>query len=181
MTSGLARLNAMPQRQAEAELLTCCGSREWAWRMAAMRPFRTEPILFDAAHEVWWSLDTEAWLEAFRSHPRIGERKAQAEQAEQTEREHAWSRGEQAGMDAAPADTRAAILELNQRYEERFGHIYLVCASGMTAEELLENLEQRLRNSPEAEIVIAAQEQAKITWTRLEKLLETLERGVVGS
>jgi OHCU decarboxylase len=172
--SGLARLNALPERQAQAELLTCCGSREWAWRMAAMRPFRTEPSLFDAAHEVWWSLDREAWLEAFRSHPRIGERKAEAGQ---TAREQGWSRGEQAGMDAAAEATRAALAELNRRYEERFGHIYLVCATGRSAEELLAILEHRLQSSPEAEIRVAAEEQAKITVLRLKKLLETLEQG----
>lgn len=172
MTGRLARLNAMPQGEAEAELLTCCGSREWAWRMAAMRPFRTEPLLFDAAHEVWWSLDREAWLEAFRSHPRIGERRAEAGQ---TAREQGWSRGEQAGMDAAADTTRAAMAELNRRYEERFGHIYLVYASGRTAEELLSLLEQRLHNPPDAELRVAAEEQARITATRLQKLLATLE------
>jgi OHCU decarboxylase len=174
VTPGLARLNAMPQKQAEAELLTCCGSREWAWRLVAMRPFRTEPILMDAAHEVWWSLDREAWMEAFRGHPRIGERKAEAGQ---TAREQGWSRGEQAGMDAAADATRAAMAELNRRYEARFGHIYLVCAAGMTADELLETLEQRLHHSPETEILVAAGEQAKIIRMRLEKLLATLGEG----
>jgi OHCU decarboxylase len=140
--------------------------------MSAMRPFRTEPILFDAAHEVWWSLDREAWLEAFRSHPRIGERKAEAGQ---TAREQAWSRGEQSGMDAAAEQTRRAIAELNRRYEERFGYIYLVCASGRTADELLAILEQRLQNSPEVEIMVAAEEQAKITKLRLQKLLDAGE------
>lgn len=170
--SGLARLNALPPKQAEAALLTCCGSREWAWRMAAMRPFRTEPRLYDAAHEVWWALDREAWLEAFRSHPRIGERKADAEQ---TAREQAWSRTEQAGMDAAAEHIRDAIAELNQWYEQRFGYIYLVCASGKTAEHLLANLEERLRNSPDAEIRVAAEEQAKIIWLRLSRLLDVVE------
>lgn len=169
--SGLDRLNALARGQAEAELLTCCGSREWAWRVAALRPFHNEPVLFDAADEVWWSLDREAWLEAFRSHPRIGERKAEAGQ---TAREQGWSRGEQAGMDAAAEATRARLAELNRRYEERFGHIYLVCASGRTADELLAILEQRLRNSPEAEIRVAAEEQAKITRLRLGKLLDAL-------
>jgi OHCU decarboxylase len=170
--SGLARLNGLSEKQAEAALLTCCGSREWARRMAAMRPFRTELILFDAAHEVWWSLDREAWLEAFRSHPRIGERKAEAGQ---TAREQAWSRGEQSGMDAAAEQTRQAIAELNRRYEKRFGYIYLVCASGRTADELLAMLEQRLQNSPEAEILVAAEEQAMITRLRLQKLLDSAE------
>lgn len=166
--SGLARLNALSPGQAEADLLTCCGSREWAWRMAAMRPFRTEPILLDAADEVWWSLRREDWLEAFRSHPRIGEKKAEAGQ---TAREQGWSRGEQAGMDSAEDATRRALADGNRAYEERFGHIYLVCASGRTADELLAILQARLHNPPEREIIVAAEEQAMITRLRLKKLL----------
>lgn len=166
--SGLARLNALPPGAAEAELLTCCGSREWAWRMAAMRPFRTEPILMDAADEVWWQLEREDWLEAFRGHPRIGEQKAEAGQ---TAREQGWSRGEQSGMDSAEEATRRALADGNRAYEERFGHIYLVCASGRTADELLAILQARLHNPPEREIIVAAEEQAKIIRLRLTKLL----------
>ena len=170
--SGLARLNALPAEDAEAALLACCGSRAWARGVAARRPFASEEALFAAADAVWWSLDREAWLEAFRSHPRIGERKAEAGQ---TAREQGWSRGEQAGMDAAGEQTRRAMAELNRRYEERFGYIYLVCAAGKSADELLAMLEQRLQNSPEAEIMVAAEEQAMITRLRLKKLLDWAE------
>lgn len=170
--SGLARLNELPPAQAEAELLTCCGSREWARRVAALRPFDSEHALFDAADVVWRALDREDWLEAFRSHPRIGEKKADAGQ---TAREQGWSRGEQAGMDAAEEATRRALADGNRAYEERFGHIYLVCASGLRADELLSILQSRLQNPPEREILVAAEEQAKITRIRLRKLLESLE------
>jgi len=166
--SGLARLNALPAPAAEAELLTCCGSREWARRMAERRPFRTDPILLDAADEVWWELDQADWLEAFRSHPRIGEKKAEAGQ---TAREQGWSRSEQAGMDAAEDATRRALVDGNRAYEERFGHIYLVCATGRSADELLSILQARLQNPPEREIRVAAEEQAMITRLRLKKLL----------
>lgn len=170
--SGLARLNALPAADAEAELLTCCGSRAWARRMAALRPFAGEDALFDAADEVWWALDREDWLEAFRSHPRIGEKKAEAGQ---TQREQGWSRGEQAGMDAAAEATRRALADGNRAYEERFGHIYLVCATGRSADELLSILTDRLRNEPDAELRVAAGEQAKITRLRLRKLLDAGE------
>lgn len=170
--SGLARLNALPSAQAEADLLTCCGSREWARRVAALRPFDGEHALFDAADVVWRALERDDWLEAFRSHPRIGERKAEAGQ---TAREQGWSRGEQAGMDAAEEATRRALADGNRTYEERFGHIYLVCASGKSADELLSILQSRLQNPPEREILVAAGEQAKITRIRLRKLLESLE------
>ncbi|HYR11141.1 MAG TPA: 2-oxo-4-hydroxy-4-carboxy-5-ureidoimidazoline decarboxylase, partial [Longimicrobium sp.] len=75
--SGLARLNALAAAEAEADLLTCCGSHEWARRVAALRPFDSADALFDAAEVVWWALDREDWLQAFRSHPRIGEKKAE--------------------------------------------------------------------------------------------------------
>jgi OHCU decarboxylase len=166
--NGLARLNALPAANAEAELLTCCGSREWARRVAALRPFAGEDALFDAADVVWWALDREDWLEAFRSHPRIGEKKAEAGQ---TQREQGWSRGEQAGMDAAEDATRRALVDGNRAYEARFGHIYLVCATGRSADELLAILTDRQQNEPEAELRVAAGEQAKITRLRLEKLL----------
>jgi OHCU decarboxylase len=167
--SGLARLNALPAADAEAELLTCCGSRAWSRRMAALRPFAGEDTLFDGADEVWWALGEQDWLEAFRSHPRIGERKAEAGQ---TQREQGWSRGEQAGMDAAAEATRRALADGNRAYEERFGHIYLVCATGRSADELLSILTDRLRNEPDAELRVAAGEQAKITRLRLRKLLD---------
>jgi OHCU decarboxylase len=167
--SGLARLNALPASAAEAELLTCCGSRGWARRMVVLRPFAGGDALFDAADVVWWALDREDWLEAFRSHPRIGERKAEAGQ---TQREQGWSRGEQAGMDAAAEVTRRALADGNRAYEERFGHIYLVCATGRSADELLSILTDRLRNEPDAELRVAAGEQAKITRLRLRKLLD---------
>ena len=166
--SGLARLNALPAPDAEAELLTCCGSRAWAGRVAALRPFASEDALFSAADEVWWGLDRDDWLEAFRSHPRIGEKKAEAGQ---TAREQGWSRGEQAGMDAAEDAPRRALAEGNRAYEARFGHIYLVCATGRSADELLSILTARLDNDAETELRVAAGEQARITRLRLEKLL----------
>lgn len=168
--SGLAHLNALPSADAEAELLTCCGARAWARQVAALRPFADEDALFATADEVWWGLDRTEWLEAFRSHPRIGERKAEAGQ---TAREQGWSRGEQAAMDAAEDATRRALAEGNRAYEARFGHIYLVCASGRSADELLSILTARLDNDPEMELRVAAGEQAKITRLRLEKLLAT--------
>lgn len=170
--SGLAHLNALSVEEAETALLACCGSWAWAQRMAASRPFASEDALFAAADAVWWALNAEDWLEAFRSHPRIGERKAEAGQ---TAREQGWSRGEQAGMDAAADPTRRAIAEGNRAYEERFGHIYLVCATGRSADELLSILSMRLENEPAEELRIAAGEQAKITRLRLQKLLDSAE------
>jgi OHCU decarboxylase len=169
--SGLARLNALPAEEAERELLTCCGSRGWARRMAEARPFADEAALLARAEEVWWALDEADWREAFRAHPRIGERRAEAEES-RSERERAWSSAEQAGMRSADLATRAALAEGNRVYQQRFGFVFLVCATGKSAEEMLALLRARLENSPGEEIRAAAAEQAKITVLRLRKLVE---------
>jgi OHCU decarboxylase len=166
--SALARLNALPADDAERELLTCCGARAWARRMAGSRPFADADELLERADTIWWNLDESDWREAFRSHPKIGGTKAEAGQ---TDREQAWSAGEQAGMRAAADAVRDALAEGNAAYEARFGYIYIVCATGKTADEMLALLQSRLRNDPDTEIRTAAEEQRKITRLRLEKLL----------
>jgi OHCU decarboxylase len=166
--SGLARLNALPADQAERELLTCCGSRAWARRVADARPYPEPDALFATSDRAWWELDEADWREAFRSHPKIGEKKAEAGQ---TGREQAWSAGEQAGMTSAADAVRDALSEGNRAYEARFGFIYIVCASGKSADEMLALLRSRLDNDPADEIRVAAEEQRKITRIRLEKLL----------
>ena len=140
--------------------------------MAAARPFPDAAALLQRADEIWWSLDEADWREAFRSHPRIGERKAEAGQ---TGREQAWSAGEQSGMDAAAGAVQQALADGNRAYEARFGHIYIVCASGRSAEEMLAILTARLANDPRTELRAAAEEQRKITRIRLEKLLAAKE------
>ncbi|HEX2091928.1 MAG TPA: 2-oxo-4-hydroxy-4-carboxy-5-ureidoimidazoline decarboxylase [Longimicrobiaceae bacterium] len=166
--SGLARLNALPPAEAEAELRTCCGSREWARQVAARRPFRDEAELLEAADAVWWGLGREDWLEAFRSHPRIGERGAEAPRSE---RERRWSEGEQAGVGDAEAAVRRGLTEGNRAYEARFGHLYIVCATGKSGAEMLELLRRRLAHDPGTELRVAAEEQRRITRLRLAKLL----------
>ena len=167
--NGLEALNSAEAADAVAALLQCCGSRRWAEGMAAARPFPDRETLLARADALWWSLSPSDWLEAFRSHPRIGEQSAAAGQ---TEREQRWSAGEQAGVRSAGESTREALLRANQAYEARFAYIHIVCASGRTAEEMLLQLEQRLENTPEAEIRVAAAEQARITRIRLERLID---------
>ena len=164
----LAELNALPAAEAEAAFLTCCGSTRWAREMAARRPFRGPADVHAAADAVWWALEPADWDEAFRAHPRIGERKAALSQGAQAA---AWSAQEQAGAAGAGEDAAAALAEGNRAYEARFGRIYIVCATGKTAEEMLAILRARLANDPETELRTAAAEQAKITRLRLEKLL----------
>ena len=157
--NALDRLNGLPSGDAVAELLRCCGSRAWARQMAESRPFRDLSALRDAADRIGSSLGREDWLEAFAAHPRIGEKGSR------------WSEAEQAGARGADRETLAALVEANRRYESRFDHIFIVCATGKSAAEMLELLRARIDNDPETELRIAAEEQRKITNLRLEKLL----------
>ena len=166
--AGLEALNGTGRAEAVAALSACCASRRWAERMAALRPFPLPEALLAAADESWWRLEPADWREAFAAHPRIGEQGAAGHA------DRGWSAGEQAGaagMEAARAERLAA---LNRRYEERFGWVYLVCASGRSGDEMLEILERRLGDDPEHELRVAAAEQAKITRLRLGKLLVEL-------
>jgi len=124
--------------------------------------------LIDKADRVWWSLQSDDWLEAFHSHPKIGEKKAAAPTAVEAQR---WSEDEQSGIRNSAQQTLDALAELNRTYEEKFGYIFIVCASGKSSEELLAILCARLQNNLAEELRIAAAEQAKITELRLRKLL----------
>ncbi len=163
----VSALNALLPADAHAALLRCCGSTRWADAMTARRPFASTDELLRTADEMWFTLDTAAWLEAFAAHPRIGDvdtlRKKFATTA-------AWCEGEQAGVSGADDEVLHKLSAGNRAYEGRFGHIFIVCATGKTAAEMLALLESRLPNDPDTELRVAAGEQAKITRLRLEKL-----------
>ncbi|HET7705516.1 MAG TPA: allantoicase [Thermoanaerobaculia bacterium] len=145
-----------------AELLrSCCGSTKWAEQLASMRPFQSWDELTEKADGIWSRLSPEDWNEAFLAHPRIGERKASSK----------WSADEQAGTRSASEETMNKLASANRAYEEKFGLIYLVCATGRSADGMLEDLEKRMNNSRETELRVAAEEQRKITRLRLEKLV----------
>ena len=168
-TRDLAWLNSLPADEAAKELLQCCGSKRWAAEMANSRPYLDVETLIAAAHETWWSLDKTDWLEAFRSHPKIGEKKAADKVSAQSQQ---WSGQEQAGVANAPDTTVDALAALNRTYEQKFGFIFIICATGKTSDEMLTALRERLEHDPETELPIAAAEQSKITELRLKKLLE---------
>jgi OHCU decarboxylase len=163
----MARLNGLPPAGAAAAFLACCGSEEWARRLAAGRPYREVDALLDAADRTWWELGPADWRQAFAAHPRIGERKPEG-----SEQHRRWSAQEQAGAAAADAAVRSELAQENRVYEERFGFIFIVCATGKSAAEMLALLRARLANDPETEIEVAAEEQRKITRLRLLKWLE---------
>ena len=137
--------------------------------MTAARPFANVDELLTKADSIWWSLSSEDWLEAFRAHPKIGEEKPVAAQSEEALQ---WSAQEQSGVNDAAATTMAALAAGNRDYEQRFGFIFIVCATGKSSEEMLAILQARLQNDAETEIAVAAEEQRKITRLRLEKLLQ---------
>jgi 2-oxo-4-hydroxy-4-carboxy-5-ureidoimidazoline decarboxylase len=151
-------LNELPVDEARAALLRCCGSRRWVADMLARRPWSSPAALFGDAGAVWAAMGRDDILEAFAQHPRIG---ASGD---------AWSQQEQAGAAGADAATVRALREANDRYFDRFGYIFIVCATGKSAGEMLALLERRLTNDPTRELAIAAAEQARITRLRLEKL-----------
>jgi OHCU decarboxylase len=169
MMPQLGRFNALAPEAAREELLKCCGSTRWADAVERGRPYLSLWHLIAQANDEWRALDRDDWLEAFRSHPKIGERKAANTVAEQSQK---WSAQEQRGVAGATADTVDKLARLNRTYEEKFGFIFIVCATGKSSDEILALLEQRLNNAPEVELPIAAAEQARITELRLRKLLD---------
>jgi 2-oxo-4-hydroxy-4-carboxy-5-ureidoimidazoline decarboxylase len=152
---------------ARAVLHACCGSTRWVERMLGRRPFASGGALLAAAEEEWRALGPDDWREAFSHHPRIGDRDALQKRFPAT---HHLSAQEQAGVAGAHQDVLDALAEGNRAYEEKFGYLFIVCATGLTAEEMLERLRARLPNDPEAEIRNAAREQEKITAIRLRGL-----------
>ncbi len=157
-------LNAMSPSTAATRLMTCCGSTRWAGAMADARPFHDTAELRDNAELIWWGLDRSDWLEAFAAHPKIGDLDA-------LESRYAANSAEQAGVADAPYNLLHRLADANQWYEDRFGYIFIICATGKTAGEMLDLLERRLGNDPETEIQVAAAEQASITRLRLERLV----------
>jgi allantoicase len=162
-------INTMTDDGAQNELRNCCGSPEWVKSMMVARPFASWDELQRVSEESWWSAGGAQWREAFAAHPRIGEKKAAPSQTATAAK---WSGDEQAQAAAASSETLAELAEINRRYEERFGHIYIVCATGRSAEEMLALALERLGNDPESELRIAAEEQMKITRLRLMKLVD---------
>lgn len=166
----LKHLNALPVAEAQDELRRCCGASRWVAAMAARRPFPDPAALYTAADQDWAALGPDDWREAFAHHPRIGDKEALRARFASTSQ---WAAGEQTGVGAASEDVLEALARGNRDYEARFGHIFIVCATGKSAEEMLGMLNARLGNEPERELRVAAVEQARITRIRLEKLLQS--------
>lgn len=173
MASAIAALDALPSERLDEELRHCCGARRFAAGMASRRPFRSLEHVMAAADEVESTFGPEDWLEAFAHHPRIGDIGALRLRFASAQSK-AWSQGEQAGVAGAEDAVLEALAAGNQAYEDRFGFLFIVCATGKSAAEMLAILERRLGNDPAEELAVAAGEQKKITRLRLHKLLARL-------
>lgn len=164
----LDELNALPAADAARELEKCCGAHRWVDAMVAARPFANRDALYSTADRAWSTMTRDDVLEAFRHHPRIGDIDSLRKKFASTA---TWASGEQSGTSTADEATLQGLARGNTDYEARFGHIFIVCATGKSAAEMLALLLSRLPNEPGPELAIAAGEQAKITRLRLEKLL----------
>ena len=168
MSRVLAQWNALPVEEAAKEILPCCGSKAWAGGMAAQRPFPDVTTLLAASDETWSNLTAADWMEAYRSHPRIGDSRAVQSASAQSA---TWSAQEQRNVAVAGDAVRIALVEANQEYEQRFRNTFIVCATGKSAPEILEILRRRLRNAGPTELREAAEQQRQITRIRLTKWL----------
>src|SRR5215475_1481986 len=166
MSQVLARWNRIPSADAVREITACCGARAWAHLLAARRPITSESSLLSASDEIWLGLRPPDWLEAFHSHPRIGESSAKAPVGSQSS---GWSQQEQGRVTAASDSLKAELAAANHAYEEKFGHIFIVCATGKLASEILAILHQRMQNDEKTELYEAAEQQRQITQLRLKK------------
>ena len=168
MNQVLTRWNAASPVRAINEITSCCGAAKWAESLVRRRPFPDESSLLAAADEVWRGLNSTDWREAFHHHPRIGESSAKLPQAG---RSASWSQQEQGSVSAAQDDLKVALSVANRAYEEKFGHIFIVCATGKSAAEILAILRRRMQNDGDTELREAAEEQRQIMQLRLKKWL----------
>ena len=170
--SSVDALNAWDAETLRVHLQRCCGAARWAQRMLAQRPFADWDHVRQAADDVWQALAASDWREAFAHHPKIGDMDSLRAKFAGAP---AWSAGEQARVQEASEAVLHALAQGNRAYEAKFGYIFIVCAAGKSAEEMLSLLRQRLPHDPETELRLAAEEQRKITQLRLDKLRLELE------
>jgi 2-oxo-4-hydroxy-4-carboxy-5-ureidoimidazoline decarboxylase len=157
----LTGFNAAPPDAAERDLLACCASARFAKAIAGGRPYLGPVEVRRAIDAEFGALSWDDIVEAMNAHPRIGDRRASA----------GWSAAEQSGAAQAGDQVRQALAEGNIAYEQRFGHVFLICASGLSGAEMLNQLQTRLKNDQEAERAVVRQELAKITQLRMARML----------
>ena len=164
----LESLNALTISDANEQFELCCGAANWVIKMNQNRPFQNKDDLYQKSESIWFSLSSKDWLEAFIHHPKIGDIDSLRKKFHNTK---SISKNEQSGVNDAAESTLKDLAESNQLYEDKFGFIFIVYATGKSADEMLALIKMRLNKNTETEMQNAAKEQNKITKLRLEKLL----------
>ena len=162
-------LNELASSEAAAQFNLCCGATNWIKIMNQSRPFQNKNEVYQQAESIWFSLSSEDWLEAFTHHPKIGDIDSLRKKFHNTK---SISKNEQSGVNDAEKSTLNNLAKSNQLYEDKFGFIFIVCATGKSADEMLALIKMRLNKNADTEMQNAAKEQNKITQLRLEKLLK---------
>ena len=162
------KINELTEEEASELFSKCCGAKKWISGMTDARPFNTVQNIFESARKIWSALDETDWLEAFKHHPKIGDINSLREKYSSTKQ---LAENEQSGVNQASNEVLEELSRLNDEYEKRFGYIFIVCATGKSADEMLSIIKSRINNDPQTEIKFAMEEQNKITKLRLEKLL----------
>lgn len=163
----IAEFDHLPAEKKKELLLQCCGSVEWVNKMLEVFPVEDMVEFLEAAEEKWNECSMEDWKEAFEHHPKIGDIDSLKEKYTNTK---GWAQDEQSGVNHANENTLQELAKSNDEYQKRFGFIFIICATGRSAAEMLDELKARIKNPEEEETRIAAAEQLKITKVRLEKL-----------
>jgi 2-oxo-4-hydroxy-4-carboxy-5-ureidoimidazoline decarboxylase len=164
----LAELNSLDKLQLKEALTQCCGAKSWVEKMTEIFPVNDLQTLLNEAEKNWYQCNENDWKEAFTHHPKIGDINSLKEKFASTSK---WAEGEQSAVKQTSTEILQALAEGNKLYEEKFGYIFIVYATGKSAEEMLALLQARLPNKPEEEIMIAMEEQNKIAKLRLQKIL----------
>jgi len=168
MSMKVSQFNTLDKTEKGILLEQCCGSKTWISKMLEEKLPEEEDRLLKTAEEKWYACSEEDWKEAFLHHPKIGDKETLRKKFSKDR----FASGEQSSVNIATEETLEALAQGNKEYEEKFGYIFIVCATGKSADEMLAILQSRLPNDPEKEIKIAMEEQNKITRLRLQKLFE---------
>ena len=160
-------MNDKELTELKENLTKCCGSGRWVNNFAECFPFNIKEQMFAKAEDIWLGLDEKDWLEAFTHHPKIGDLASLEKKFGSTKD---FTTNEQSSVNQASMKTLKELAEYNKKYEDKFGFIFIVCATGKSADEMLALVKERINNNYTEEIRIAMGEQNKITKLRLEKL-----------
>lgn len=167
MPNDKLNINEQDTTGAKNTLSQCCGAEKWVDGMINLMPFNSKGEMYQNAEKIWYSLNEADWLEAFSCHPKIGDLNSLKEKYSSSKQ---FAGKEQSGVEGASSEVLAELAKYNDEYEKKFGFIFIVCATGKSAEEMLSIIKERIYNDTQTEIRIAMEEQNKITKLRLEKL-----------